>query len=67
MGLKDKLIVYTYHKVNELEQEQEELKRILRRQPIDGFDLYEIMRENIRIEAWKEFISDLYKILINCK
>lgn len=67
MGLKDKLIIYTYHKINELEEEKEELNRILRRQPIDGFDLYEILREEIRLETWKEFVDDLYRIIINCK
>ena len=66
IGLKDKLIIYTYHKINELDEEKEELRRILRREPLDGFDLYEIVRQEIRLETWREFISDLYRIITNC-
>lgn len=65
MKLIDKLIIYTYNKMNELENEKEELRRQIRRQPVDSLDLYEIMRTDIRLECWNEFITDLYRIIIN--
>jgi hypothetical protein len=67
MGIKDKLIIYIYNKGNELEQEEKDLKTSLRMSALDNLDHYEILLHRIRIQAWNEFINDLYRIVINCK
>jgi len=67
MGIKDKLIIYVYNKGNELEQEEKDLKTSLRMSALDNLDHYEILLHRIRIQAWNEFINDLYRIVINCK
>lgn len=67
MGFKDKLIIYVYNKGNELEQEEKDLKTSLRMSALDNLDHYEILLHRIRIQAWNEFINDLYRIVINCK
>lgn len=67
MGIKDKLIIYVYNKGNELEQEEKDLKTSLRMSVLDNLDHYEILLHRIRIQAWNEFINDLYRIVINCK
>ena len=67
MGIKDKLIIYVYNKGNELEQEEKDLKTSLRMSALDNLDHYEILLHRIRIQAWNEFINDLYQIVINCK
>ena len=67
MTLKDKLIIYIYNKGNELEQEEKDLKTSLRMSALDNLDHYEILLHRIRIQAWNEFINDLYRIVINCK
>lgn len=67
MTLKDKLIIYIYNKGNELEQEEKDLKTSLRMSALDNLDHYEILLHRIRIQAWNEFIQDLYRIVINCK
>lgn len=67
MGIKDKLIIYIYNKGNELEQEEKDLKTSLRMSALDNLDHYEILLHRIRIQAWNEFIQDLYRIVINCK
>lgn len=67
MTLKDKLMIYIYRKTNELEDDRNQLRSQLRYQPVDSLDLYEIMRDDVRISAWKEFIDELFKVIINCK
>lgn len=67
MGIKDKLIIYVYNKGNVLEQEEKDLKTSLRMSALDNLDHYEILLHRIRIQAWNEFIKDLYQIVINCK
>lgn len=67
MGIKDKLIIYVYNKGNELEQEEKDLKTSLRMLALDNLYHYEILLHRIRIQAWNEFIKDLYRIVINCK
>ena len=67
MNFKDKLMIYIYNKNNVLELESEALLNQVRFQPMDSLDHYEVMRDKIRIAAWKEFLDDLYAILINCK
>lgn len=67
MTLKDKLMVYVYRKGNQIEQEEKDLKTSLRLSALDNLDHYEILLHRIRIQAWNEFINDLYRIVINCK
>lgn len=67
MKIKDKLIIYIYRKGNEIEQSLEEINHQVRFQPMDSLDLYEIMHRKVYLTAWKEFIDDLFKIVINCK
>ncbi len=67
MTIKDKIMIYIYHKLNDLESEKNEINRSLRFQPMDSLDMYELMRSEIRISAWNEFVNDIYKIIINCK
>ena len=67
MTLRDKLMIYIYNKNDVLELESESLHNQVRFQPMDSLDHYEVMRDKIRISAWKEFLDDLYAILINCK
>lgn len=33
---------------------------------MDSLDLYEMMRAEIRIDAFNEFVNDLFKILMYC-
>lgn len=67
MTLKDKLMIFIYRKMNQLENEREQLRFQLRYQPLDSLDLYELMREDVRLSAWKEFVEELFTIIMNCK
>ena len=67
MTLKDKLMVYVYRKGNQIEQEERDLKTSLRLSALDNLDHYEILLHRIKLQAWNEFINDLYNIVINCK
>ena len=67
MTIKDKLMMYVYRKTNEIENEKEELRRHLRYHPVNSLDMYEILRDEIRANAWKEFIDEIFAIIINCK
>lgn len=67
MTIKDKLMIYIYRKLTELENEKDVLRQQLRYQPVDSLDMYEIMRNEIRISAWNEFIKELFNIVLNCK
>ena len=66
MDIKDKIIVYIYNKSNQLENEMADLQRQLHYQPLDNFDIFENMQSRIRIEAFNEFVSELFKILMYC-
>lgn len=66
MTLKDKLIIYIYNKGNQLENEKDDLKAQRRYQIMDSFDIYENMRAEIRINAFNEFIQELFKIIMYC-
>lgn len=66
MTLKDKMILYVYNKGNELENEKETLKFQRHYQVMDTLDMYENMRAEIRIDAFNEFIQDLFKIIMYC-
>lgn len=67
MSLKDKLMVYIYHKMTKLDNEKEQLRHQIRYQPLDSLDLYELMREDVRLSAWKEFVDELFAVIMNCK
>lgn len=67
MTIKDKLMVYIYRKMTQLENDKEEIKHQLRFQPMDSLDMYELMRNDIRINTWNEFVKELFEIVINCK
>ena len=67
MTVKDKIMIYLYRKLNDLENEKNSINYSLRFQPMDSLDMYELMRNEVRISAWNEFVDDIYKIIINCK
>ena len=67
MTLRDKLMVYIYRKMSDLENEKESVRHQLRFQPMDSLDMYELMRNDVRISAWNEFLGDLFSIVLNCK
>ena len=67
MTIKDKLMIYIYRKMNELEQEEKSLLIQTRCTPMDSLDHFEMMNAKIRISAWNEFVNDLFKIVLNCK
>lgn len=67
MTLRDKLMIYIYRKMSELENEKDSVRHQLRFQPMDSLDMYELMRNDVRISAWNEFISELFNIIFNCK
>lgn len=60
-------MIYIYHKSNEIEQDMETLQFQTKFSPLDSLDHFEIMHAKTRLNAWKEFIDDIYKIVINCK
>lgn len=65
MTLRDKLMIYIYRKMSQLESDRNELRVNLRFHAVDSLDMYEIMREEIRISAWNEFIDELFNIVLN--
>ncbi len=67
MTFKDKLFVYIYNKSTEIEHEEKDLKNSLRLSALDNLDHYEILLHRVRLQAWNEFIDDLYRILTSCK
>ncbi len=67
MKLKDKLILYIYHKGTEIEQEERDLKTSLRLSALDNLDHYEILLHRIRLQAFTEFVADLYTLVFISK
>lgn len=67
MTIKDKIIIYIYNKSNDIEMQTEQLNHQLRYYPMDSLEMYEIMRQKVYVTAWKEFLDELFKIVINCK
>lgn len=65
MTLKDKLILYMYHKLSRLENEKEELHQKMWTTSLDSLDHYEIMRAKVRISACEEILNDIYKIMFS--
>ena len=64
MDLKDKIIVYLHNKANKMELEKQEINEIRRYRPLDSIDYYEILRSDIKIECWNEFIKELMSLII---
>ena len=67
MTIKDKLIVWIYNKGNKIEQEEETIRRQCRYMPLDSLDHFELMNAKIRLQAWKEFLAELFNIVLNCR
>ncbi len=65
MSLKDKLTIYIYHKQNKLDEERRELNYRLRNRPVDDLELFEILRDKMRVEIWDEYVRDLYNIVFH--
>ena len=63
ISLKDKLTIYIYNKMNKLDEERREINYQLRSRPADDLDMFEILREKIRLEVWDEYVRDLYNIV----
>lgn len=53
-----------YNKQNKLENESKELREMLRLHALDDLDIYEIMRHRARLQAWNEFVDELYRIVL---
>lgn len=66
MTLKDKLILYVNNKGTQLENEKNDLKYQRKYMTMDSLDLFENMRADIRIEAFNEFVKDLFRIIMYC-
>lgn len=64
MTFKDKILVYLYNKSCELESEKKDMDYNRRYRPMDSLDMYEIMRSDIRIQSWNEFVDELMKIVL---
>lgn len=67
MKIKDKLILWVYEKTTQIENEKAILLEQRRFQAMDSLDMYENLRAEIRLNAWNEFIGELFKILLHCK
>ena len=65
MNIKNKVIIYLYNKSNQFEIEKQQINEIRRYRPLDSFDYYEILRSEIKIECWNEFIDDLMRIIVH--
>lgn len=66
MKLNERLIEWVYNKTSSLESEKSTLLEQRRYMAMDSLDIYENLRAEIRINAWNEFIQDLFNILKNC-
>ena len=67
MTVKDKLIIYIYRKMGELEEEEKLLHYQTKHCSLDSLDHFEMMCSKIRLQAFNEFVNDLYKIVFNCR
>lgn len=65
MTIRDKMLAYVSTKLNRLELERDAIRRNMQMKPLDGFDMYEMMRSEVRIEAWDEFIHELLALLMS--
>ena len=53
-----------YNKANKMELEKQEINEIRRYRPMDSIDYYEILRSDIKIECWNEFINEMMSLII---
>lgn len=67
MTIKDKIMIWVYNKNTQIEQETEILNTQVRYYPMDSLDMYEVMRRKIYVSVWKQFLDELFKIIVNCK
>lgn len=67
MSLKENLMIYIYNKMTEMEMDKENLLAMRFKGSFDSLDIYEIMRSDIRIQCWNEFLDDIYKIVFSFK
>lgn len=65
MTSKDKVIIYLYNKSCQLEVEKKEMDYNRRYRPMDSLDMYEIMRSDIRIQCWNEFVDELMRVVLS--
>lgn len=67
MTIKDKLMIYVYQKGCEIDNELEVIKLQCRHSPLDSLDHFELMHAQTRANAFKEFVDDIFRIIVNCK
>lgn len=67
MRLRDNLIIWLQRRSNELELERNQLKYQRQFEVMDPLDIYEMIRAEIRIDAWNEFVSELLRIILHTK
>lgn len=67
MTVKDKLMIYCYRKINDLEQRKRDLDYSKRFSPSDSLDLYELMREDVAIQTAEHIFDEIFRIVLNCK
>ena len=66
MTIKDKLLIYINRKMNETEFLKNNCKENFKNSN-DSLEMYEKLREEIRIECLEEIINDIFKIVFYCK
>lgn len=67
MTVKDKLMIYIYRKGTEIDNDIDTYRCYARYHSADSLEHYEYMRSMIRLEAWKEFLNDLYQLIFCTK
>lgn len=67
MRLRDNLIIWLQRRSNELELERNQLKYQRQFEVMDPLDIYEMIRAEIRIDAWNKFVSELLRIILHTK
>lgn len=67
MTFKDKITVWIYRKGSAIDEELQGIEQHIKYYPCDSLDHYEYMHAKIRLNAWKEFLDELFKLIINCK
>lgn len=67
MTIKDKIIIWIYKKGERIDEELQQVEMQSKYMPLDSLDHFELMNSKIRLSAWKEFLKELFNIIINCK
>lgn len=67
MTFKDKILAWIYLKGTQIEEEEKQIETHLRYHPFDSLDLYEYMLAKHRLSAWKEFLGELFNIIMHSK